>query len=120
MPRAIPLPLEREIQKQCLEYLQIAGFVVWRTNSGTMKRLGADGKVNYIAFTGAKGCSDAIGILRPSGRFLAIEFKRPGCKPNAEQEGFLQRIRSQGGIALVVTGVEDLRSQLRAEGVEVP
>lgn len=120
MPRKLPPTPEREIQKQCLEYLQIAGLVVWRTNSGTMKRLGADGKLNYVRFNGAKGCSDAIGVLRPSGRFVAIEFKRPGEKPTPEQEGFLQRIRSQGGIALVVTGVEDLRTQLRAEGVDVP
>lgn len=120
MPRAIPPTPESVIQKQCLDYLQIAGFVVWRTNSGTMKRHGADGKVQYVRFTGAKGCSDAIGLLRPSGRFLALEFKRVGKKTSPEQQAFLDRITSQGGLALVVTGVEDLRRQLRENGVAAP
>lgn len=53
------------------------------------------------------GSADLIGMLAPQGRFLALEVKRPGEKPTKEQELFLELVRKSGGVAAVVTSVEE-------------
>jgi hypothetical protein len=52
------------------------------------------------------GSSDLIGITA-TGRFLAIEVKRPGNKPTPEQRAFIAFVRSFGGVAGVCHSVEE-------------
>lgn len=61
-----------------------------------------------------KGVSDLIGVLR-DGRFFALEVKRPGEKPSANQAAFLALVREAGGAAGVVERWEDARELLRGE-----
>lgn len=108
---SIPRPTEQHIQGACLHYLALIGAFAWRQNSGAMARTDATtGKRYYTRFNGAPGCSDIIGVYR--GRFLAVEVKQPGQRPTVEQQVFLDSVRTCGGIALVVTSVDDLQQQL--------
>jgi len=112
---AIPAPLEKDILKACLDLLALRRIPAWRSNSGRL-RVERGGKTHLYAFSGAKGLSDILGLLPPSGRFLAVETKRPGNKPTADQEHFLGMVRDAGGLALVVTGVAELEEALREAG----
>jgi Ni,Fe-hydrogenase III small subunit len=53
-----------------------------------------------------------MGIYPPSGRMVAIEVKRPGCKPTPEQVAFLAAIRKNGGIAIVCDDEKNLERLL--------
>ena len=49
-------------------------------------------------------------------RFLAIEVKRPGGKPTAPQQAFLDKVNEAGGIGFVATSVQDVMDQLGEPG----
>ena len=55
------------------------------------------------------GSADLIGIASVGGIgvFVAIEVKLPGQKPRPDQVRFLQHVEDMGGIAGVVTSVQD-------------
>lgn len=94
---------EIDIVGQCLKWLKLHGHFAWRQNCGAMRI--AD---RFVRFNGAKGCSDIIGLLRPSGRFLAVEVKRPGEVPTVKQSLFLESVRAVGGLACCVSSIDDL------------
>ena len=56
------------------------------------------------------GTSDLVGMLAPSGKFLAIELKQKGDSLSVQQFAFLQAVKRGGGIALVCgrTGLRSL------------
>lgn len=56
------------------------------------------------------GIADLLGVYR--GLPLALEVKQPGKRPSAKQKLFLQRWAKAGGIAAVVTSVEDVEELL--------
>ena len=58
-----------------------------------------------VRFGLCPGSADLIGIYK--GRFVAMEVKLPGQKPRLDQVRFLQHVEDMGGIAGVVTSVED-------------
>jgi hypothetical protein len=60
-----------------------------------------------------RGVSDILGILKNTGRFLAIEVKVPGNKPTIYQTNFIENVRAHGGIAFVATSLEDVKSELK-------
>jgi hypothetical protein len=66
---------------------------------------------------GRKGVSDILGVL-PGGRALAVEVKRPGGKPTPSQADFLREVSQAGGLALVITSVEEIRAALEEAGVK--
>jgi hypothetical protein len=51
--------------------------------------------------------------LPTTGRFLAIEVKRPGNKPTPEQQQFIDTINEAGGLAFVARSVEEVDNTLR-------
>jgi len=94
--------------------------VAWRVLLATEPRsdLGVhNGKKRFMRFSSMAGISDILGILPPSGRFLAIECKRPGNKPTAEQDAFLDIVRQCGGIAVCVRSIDELEQALTDAGV---
>ena len=110
-----PVPTEQQIQRAILDYLAAVGIPAWRQNTGAMA--GAhNGKSWYVRF-GPKGQSDIQGVLPGSGRFLAIEVKRPKGKATPEQHAFLDRITEAGGVAFIAWSVEDCRIRLTQEGI---
>lgn len=121
--KGAPVPLEKDVQRACLQWLALVGVFAFRVNSGAVTGE-YKGKRRFMRFNTAAGCADIIGML-PGDRFnpplqravfLAVEVKRIGNKPTAKQLAFLGRVQKAGGLAFVCYGVEDLQAKLRAEG----
>ncbi len=56
----------------------------------------------------AVGSADLIGLVPPTGRFLAIECKRPnGGRLSERQRAWLDVVRRCGGIAGIARSVEE-------------
>ena len=110
-------PTERDVQAACLAWLALWGAVPVRVNSSATV-VGEGAARRYLRSNNAPGCSDAL-CCAPDGRFLAVEFKRPGGRPTVKQEAFLARVRRSNGLALVVTSVADLHAQLTAAGYDL-
>ena len=78
------------------------GARLFRNNCG-VAFYPSGGRVRYGL---APGSADLIGWTR-DGRFLAIEVKLPGEKPDAAQARFLDAVKMAGGVAGVARSVED-------------
>jgi hypothetical protein len=104
---------EREIDiiRVCLRWLHLQGVYCWRQNQGAIAAV-SRGKRRFFRFAGAAGVSDILGLLRPSGRFLAVEVKRPGGRPTPEQQVFLETVQANGGLALCVHSLDELQGAL--------
>lgn len=101
---------EGRIKKACLRYLKKKGIVSWNNPSGAV-RVRPDKWLHF----GKKGSSDIIGIL-PGGRFLAIEVKTREGRLTPDQRDFLDTIRGQGGLALIVRDWKELDNALHKAG----
>jgi len=89
------MQLEQSIQRAILDYLRWRHIPCYKhQNAGIMKRDGS-----YIP-THTRGVSDIIGCIPKTGRFLAIEVKRPGGKPTLEQQQFIDTINEAGEIGV--------------------
>jgi hypothetical protein len=112
---------ETDIVRACLDWLALHRIKAWRmNNTGIFDPV----KKIHRRFHGLRGVSDILGILpqrvrlaegseETFGNFLAIEVKKPGEKPRADQEAFLQDIRDQGGIGLCVHSLRELEERMR-------
>lgn len=103
---------EADILRTCLTRLKLQGIYCWRQNQGAISGV-SKGKRRFFRFASATGISDIVGLLRPSGRLLAVEVKRPGRSLTAEQAAFLATTRDHGGVALCVHSLEELQEALR-------
>lgn len=93
-------PLERDVQKAILSYLKLAGVLVWRNNAGAFSAPAtATHARRFVRYGGMAGASDLIGVVPGSGKLLAIEVKRPGERPTADQVAFLRAVAAEGGVA---------------------
>lgn len=77
-------------------------LVLWPNQSGVAQY--GQARVKYGL---AKGSSDLIGILSPSGRFVALEAKTGDAVTTAEQKLFVALVRKMGGFACVVRSKEE-------------
>jgi hypothetical protein len=102
---------EADILRACLRWLHLHGIYCWRQNQGAIAAV-SRGKRRFFRFAGACGVSDILGLLRPAGRFLAIEVKRPGGRPTPEQQVFLETVQANGGLALCVHSLDELQAAL--------
>jgi hypothetical protein len=103
--------LESDVMKDVDQILSAYNIFHWRNNTGG-NRIGQ----RFIRF-GYPGSADWLGICH-DGRFLAVECKRPrDGRLTGKQRDFLDCIRRYGGVALVVTGVNDLLEKLKEAGV---
>jgi hypothetical protein len=87
---------------------QESDVLIWRNTTGVTEH---DGR--RISYGLALGWSDLVGIIAPSGRFLAIEVKTPQGHLTEHQGQFLERVRQRGGFACVVRTVEEARLAVR-------
>lgn len=115
----LPARPERSILAECLRYLALRHITHWRMNSGMAMLPGAGGKAMPVRF-GAKGMADILAVL-PGGRFWAIECKRVGKQPTADQEAFCRAVEAAGGTYTVAYGVGEVERVLanaeRARGI---
>lgn len=101
----------REIR---LELGKIPEVVLWRNNVGSAEYVSPQGDVQRVSYGLCPGSSDLIGIIRGSGRFLALEVKRPGEYPTKQQRMFLALVTMAGGVGAVVTSVDDALRVVKA------
>ena len=95
---------ESELLRAILDYLAARKVFCWRNNTGAFAGEYA-GKKRFIRF-GAKGSADILGCL-PGGRFLAIECKAPGKPLSDHQFRWLQRVATEGGVAMMVDDLDE-------------
>jgi hypothetical protein len=107
---------EADILKSCFAYLRLRDIPCFRVNGGALTVSGPEGRRRFVRFTSARGCSDLVAVLPPSGRFAGIEVKRPGGRLTADQESFLAAVRKAGGVSLVVHSVGELVEELERLG----
>lgn len=79
-----------------------------RLNAGIARSI--DGR--HVLKLAPKGSPDVIGCLA-TGRFLGAECKLPGEPVRSEQAARLEDIRSAGGLALVVSSVDEFADDVR-------
>lgn len=60
----------------------------------------------------APGAGDLIGLIRPSGRFFALEVKTGKARATPEQQAFLAMVNAFGGLGRVVRSVAEARAAL--------
>lgn len=75
---------------------------IWRMNTGALP----DQHGRLIRF-GVPGMADIIGLLRPSGRFLAIEVKTPTGRQSEQQRSFQRMVEAAGGLYVLARSVEE-------------
>lgn len=100
---------EADIQRSIIEYLTIKQHFVWRQNSG-MFTGEYKGKKRFIR-AGIKGIADIIGVHARTGHMIAIEVKRTGEFPTAEQFEFISHVKKCGGTAFIAYSLEDVINQ---------
>lgn len=88
---------EQDIQEKIMAYIQSIG--------------GLPVKFNNIGIYAKAGVSDILACIR--GRFVAIEVKKPGNKPSALQENFIDAVNSIGGFAFWADNLEDVKDKLK-------
>src|ERR1041385_2983345 len=96
------MQIEQSIQSAILAYLRLKGIPFYKHQNAGIYRDGC-----YIP-SHTRGVSDIIGCIPKTGRFMAIEVKRLGGKPTAEQQQFIDTINQAGGLAFVAYAVEDV------------
>lgn len=89
--------------------LAAEGVIAWRNNVGVSRH--TDGSATRYGL--CVGSSDVIGVLPPSGRFIALELKVGRGKTTREQDMFLALVRQSGGFAAVVRSVDDAVAAVR-------
>lgn len=75
--------------------------------------LAADpGTGQHVRFGLCVGAADLVAIVKPRGRWLALEVKSARGRVRPEQERFLAMIRDMGGVGQVVRSVADAEAAL--------
>lgn len=103
---------EAAIQKRIIALLERRGFIVIRTNSGQIQIDDPQTGTRFVQL-GSKGRSDLHACQPVTGRFIAIEVKRPGNKPTPKQQAYIDRVNAAGGLAFVATSVDDVKRELQ-------
>lgn len=100
--------------------------LIWRNSVG-----GVHGVVSTASTAGrayranvqyglGRGSADLVGILRGTGRFVALEVKTPSGRVGRDQISWMHAVRSAGGFASVVRSVDEAMAALdRAAAGEV-
>jgi hypothetical protein len=99
---------EQAIQRQILEWLNWKHIKAWKNNTAGIY---VQKRNTYIP-SHAPGVADILGVLKPSGRLLAIEVKSPTGKVSPRQQLFLDSIYENGGLAFVARSIEDVEKKL--------
>ena len=102
---------EIDLQKQIVQWLNLQGHYVFRTNAGVMFIKGKNGNRCFRCLF--KGCLDIIGMLRDTGQFIAIECKLKNGKLSDEQKLFLQKVNELGGIGFVARDLDEVILKLK-------
>lgn len=104
-------PTEAEVERAVREFLELRGWVVYKTDAGeaarASRRRGVRGSLT-------PGAPDLIALK--GGRGFAIEVKRPGGRLRPSQRMEHARLEAAGVPVVVAYGLEDVARFL--EGVD--
>lgn len=131
-------PREADVQQAIRLALGLEpGLVLWRNNVGAAFHAETKRPVQYGV--GGTGGADLIGMLTIQvervcfdndavacdgsdlacaghvssiARFIALEVKKPGGRVRAEQWGFIELVRNNGGFAAIVHSVEEAKEAI--------
>jgi hypothetical protein len=118
---------------------KLDNLVLWRNETGayasgctvndlrTVLALLGDGKVSaavmcleswtrsaqWVSYGLCRGSADLIGIIKPTGRFFALELKTKTGKATEEQELFLALVNRLGGYAALARSVDEALSHVK-------
>lgn len=81
-------------------------MVLFDQPTGFVKAIGKNGKPYAVRFGLCNGSTDIIGWKRPNGRFVALEIKVGRDRLSKDQINFINRVKSDGGIAGEVRSVD--------------
>ena len=81
--------------------------VLWRNNTGVAHADYGSAGLKMLRYGLVKGSADLIGLVKPNGRFVALEVKCNDGALRPEQILFLDLVRSFGGFASVVRSVTE-------------
>lgn len=96
---------ERDVQRECLRWLRVRNCVADRNNVGSGDLSGRGAFFSY----GIKGGGDIFAILPPHGKHVEIECKSgKGGEWSEDQQKRARRVKSVGGIYIVVHSVQEL------------
>ncbi len=93
--------VEQAIQTSIIRYIKSIG--------------GLPIKQNQIGIYAQAGVPDIIACIK--GKFVAIEVKRPGKKPEPIQEAFLESITKKGGLAFWADNLDKVKNIIKEEGL---
>ena len=94
---------EANLQKAVLDYLTLKKFVVVKFNNvGVWNK-----KTNRYIPPRQKGISDIL-ACNPEGKFIALEIKNKNQQPSKYQIEFLERVRKNNGIGMVVYSMDEV------------
>ncbi|MEY8390485.1 VRR-NUC domain-containing protein [Lachnospiraceae bacterium 45-W7] len=97
-----PADMEKDIVAAILRYLKgLPRCFAWKTHGGMY---------------GTAGIPDIIACVQ--GRFYAFEVKQPGGRLSRLQDVTLKKIEAAGGVAVMVTSVDEVKSALAGKGEE--
>lgn len=96
---------EAQIQQSIIQWLELHGAIVLRTNAGTIKT-----QSGSMVRVGKFGTSDITALL--DGTWLSIEVKTPKGKVTDLQQAYLDRVTAAGGIAFVARSLDDVVARL--------
>lgn len=99
---------EAEVLKQVMLEASKLGLAVFRNNTGLIK--GSDGRAHRFGL--CVGSSDLIGWCKITGRFVALEIKRPGGNPTAQQVNFIEQVCKAGGFGAIIDDKNKLKIML--------
>ncbi len=108
--------LEKDIQREICEWLQLQGYFFWRSNNVPVFGMNNGGKRTFRAlpkFT-PRGLPDIM-VIVAGGRFLALEVKRPGQALRPEQAEFGMKCEMNGAHYKKVTCLGDVEDYFLAK-----
>ena len=110
------VPTEAQVLRGILAYLAHEPRVLaWRNNTGAARLPGRGGKEQIVRF-GVRGAADILGVLRPSGRLIALEVKRPGKDLESHQRAWGDAITAAGGHYACVHSIDEARAEVERAG----
>jgi hypothetical protein len=104
-------PLEKDIQKECINYLESQGYYVQRLNSGSFKT-----DTGFLRGVKA-GTPDLMAFKKVSPTYyypklLFIEVKRPKGILTDLQKAKMKELERYGAICFVIHSLEELKSMV--------
>jgi hypothetical protein len=101
---------ELELQREILEFLekQSSVSVVWQNDTQRRRTRRYTSGSRFRP----KGLPDVCGMFK-NGTAFFVEIKQPGGKATEEQLGFLQKIKENGGEALLAFSVEMVKEWIQ-------